>query len=104
MVGRLRSTFFREKLRSKRTKKNREFIENGEIYKIYKKFFKRVFTNKVLCGKLWEKIKLGQGVYIVRERVSSLCKITKKNYESRVRFAFAEEKRTEVKSGKNRYH
>ena len=38
------------------------FIQNKKKCKKNGKIFKRVFTNRVLCGKLWEKLKWGMWV------------------------------------------
>jgi hypothetical protein len=54
------TSIFLQILRTKRTKKIAENIENEKFLKKSKKFSKRVFTNCVLCGKLWEKMKQGE--------------------------------------------
>ena len=40
------------------------FGENKEFLKKTKKFFKKVWTNAVLCGKLWENVNGAGGFFI----------------------------------------
>ena len=76
-----------------------EIIENEKKLQKNKKFSKRVFTNRVLCGKLWEKITVRTiATYIVerskREFLRSLVKAG----------GLIKKKGSRSKSGKNRYY